>query len=389
MLNPGETRLGFTAGPGAGKGDDDLALAARDAAGARYKLLGDLGRSEKAVALLARDRELDALVVLLLVREEGSLSGKEAFSTTILPELSDSVPINEVECPVCGVDLANWARLCANCWSDVSGLPASADPQCSPAELLAEARRVARGAYTIVGHLTRADGGGAVYFGRAVTSGRVSAFRLIDRRGSAGDAPERTLAPIRELKLLEMPDDGAREERSTRAAPPRGTPGSSIRVADPTPAQGIFSIARHGGWRPSRPQLFMGASAAILVMAAALLMRGGDPIGGGMTPADSLERMVNKPGSIPSNVPKDSGEVLIGGEFPEGAVVRLNGVVLGNRRLLLAPGVYFLSVTAPGYESIDHRLSIKAGDEQLWTPRMERLEGGGAASTTSDLRKKQ
>ena len=379
MLTPGGN-LGFTAGLGARKGDDELALAAREAAGTRYKLLGEIGRSEKSgVALLARDRELDALVVLLLVREEGSLIGK-GYTTTILPELTDAVPISEVECPVCGVDLTNWARLCANCWSDVSGLPASADPQCSPAELLAEARRVARGAYTIVGHLTRGDNGGAVYFGRAVTSGRVSAFRLIDRRGSAGDTPARTLAPIRELKLLEMPDDGQEREKSTRSVAHRGTSGASIRVADPTPARGILSIGREGGWRPPRNHLFIGAAAAIVVTAGALLMRGDAPIGGGMTPADSLALMVANPGAIPSNVPKDSGEVLIGGDFPEGAVVRLNGVVLGNRRLVLAPGVYFLSATAPGYEPLDHRLSIKAGDQQLWTPRMERTDGGTAST---------
>ena len=371
MLNPGETRLG------ARKADDELGAAAREAAGTRYKLLGELGRSEKyGVALLARDRELDALVVVNLAREVGPIVGKTGYTSTILPELSDGVPCSDVECPVCGVELANWARLCANCWSDVSGLPASADPQCSPAELLAEARRVARGAFTIVGHLTRADGGGAVYFGRAVSSGRVSAFRLIDRSG-ANDTPARTLTPIRELTLLELPDEekaAERAEQSVTTTPVRpGTPRASIRV-NPTPVDGIFSIGRKGGWRPSRRQAFSGVAAAIVLIALTLLARGNSPLGGGLTPADSLTRMVNDPSSIPSNVPKDSGEVLIGASFPEGAVVRLNGMVLGKRRLILAPGVYFLGVTAPGYAPIDYRLVVKAGDEQIWTPRMQRLD---------------
>ena len=379
MLTPGGgTRLG------ARQADDDLGAAAREAAGARYKLLGELGRSANGgVALLARDRELDALVILLLNREAGGLLGRAGFTSTILPELTDSVPCSEVECPVCGVDLASWARLCANCWSDVSGLPASADPLCSPAELLAEARRVARGAFTIVGHLTRADGGGAVYFGRAVNSGRVSAFRLIDRRSGANDAPARTLTPIRELKLLDLPDEEKSAGEGVAAIGGRsGTPRATMRV-EPTPVDGIFSIGRKGGWRPTRAQLFSGVAAAIVVIALALLAKSDRPLGGGSSPADSLMRMVNDPSSIASNVPKDSGEVLIGGAFPEGAVVTLNGMVLGNRRLVLAPGIYFLGVTAPGYAPIDYRLSVKAGDEQIWTPRMEKLEGTMAPGPTS------
>jgi TPR repeat protein len=369
MSHPG-TRLSLSGALGARKGVDDLAAAAREAAGTRYELLGELGRDDKmGVAMLARDRELDALVTILLTRDGGSLFEKGAFAATVLPEIGEDVPLRDMECPVCSVEITTWARLCANCWSDNSGVVASDEPQNAAAELLAEARKVARGAYTIIGHLTRSDGGGAVYFGRAMANGHVTAFRLIERTGSAAsESGGRTLSPIRELKPIEMSADGASEPSvAATSRTKRGTPRASVRY-DPTPVRGWTVPASVREWRPTRLQLF-GAATVVIVASSLLALT----LGSGeaeVSPAtdDSVRDTVTAPSSPSALASSDSAQLLIAGSLPEGSRVTLNGIILTGRRLVLAPGVYFLAVTAPGFEPVDYRLSVAAGDQKVWTP---------------------
>ncbi len=369
MATSGSGKIGSALG--ATRGDDDIARAAREAAGARYEVIGELGRSDRGhVALLGRDRELDALVVLSLERDGGSLFDRGSYAATIHPELNDALPLSDVECPVCSVALTSWARLCPNCWSDVAGIAAGPDEGTTAADLLADARRLSQGKCTVLGHLTRADGGGAVYFGRGVSGGRVIAFRLLERQSPSGET-KRVVSPIRELAPVALSEASPPVVDAPR--PPRPTPSrTSVRMADPTPGARL-AIARAWPSSLSRRQLTFGGAALAVVVVAVLLLavRGGDGTGGsadssGVTPAGAT--------LPPSTTPKDSGEILIGGAMPEGSVVTLNGLVLGNRRLVLAPGVYIFSITAPGYIPLEHRVSLRAGDEVVWTPRLERAE---------------
>lgn len=387
MASLGGSRLNIPGAAGATKGEEEIARVAREMAGARYEVIGELGRSDRgAVALLGRDRELDALVVLSLTRDGGSLFDRGSYAGTVLPELSDALPLGDVECPVCGVQLTSWARLCQNCWSDVSGVVAGADPGTTTADLLADARRIARGTYTILGHLTRVEGGGLVYFGRAMKGGAVGAFRLLERQSASGEM-SRTLGLIRALRSVDVQGERAtaaeaapsRPEAPSTARPTPSRP--SVRMADPTPGSRL-AIAR--SWRPSlsRRHVVLGGAALVVMVVAGLLLfaRGGTMA---TSAPDSTAVNAERPTVPPSTTPRDSAEVLIGGAMPEGAVVTLNGLVLGNRRLVLAPGVYMFAVTAPGYEPIEHRVSVRAGDEVVWTPRLERSAEPASTGTAS------
>ena len=178
LRDSGSTRLTLSsiAQPTAAR--DELLDAVRETAASEYEVFGEISRSpDGTVAYLARDRHDGKLVALRLSR---SRPGNE-YLLEVAKQLDASVPAPAGNCPRCGAPLRSWGRFCTQCGFDQwTGTPTGAGQ--SAEELLAAVKQATAGKFEILGQMSRAQGGGVVYFAREIATGKVEALRLRQER---------------------------------------------------------------------------------------------------------------------------------------------------------------------------------------------------------------
>jgi hypothetical protein len=156
--------------------DDAVWNALARALTGEYDIVARLGvGSSGAPVYLARELVTDKLVA---IRLPPLVSGNESqeYGLEIVRQIDASLPEIEGRCAHCGAKVRRWSRFCMRCGSDISGI-APSDSQ-SREDLRDIVRRTALGKYEMLGEMTRADGGGLVYFGRERSSGQILGLQL-------------------------------------------------------------------------------------------------------------------------------------------------------------------------------------------------------------------
>ena len=142
-----------------------------------YEIMARLGLgSGGAPVYLARELLTDNLVALRL---PPLVSGNEAqeYGLEVVRQIDGSLPEIETRCSHCGATLRQWARFCSRCGRDISGLDPSTSGKTRD-QLRKLARDTARGKYDVLGEMTRAEGGGLVYFGRDLGTDQIVGLQL-------------------------------------------------------------------------------------------------------------------------------------------------------------------------------------------------------------------
>ena len=142
-----------------------------------YDIVARLGMaSGDAPVYLARERMTDSLVALRLPPLESDGESRE-FGLEVVRQIDKSLPAIETRCSNCSAVLRHWSRFCAQCGRDVSGLAPAPGGQ-TRETLRRLARDTAADQYDILGDMSRAEGGGMVYFGRDRATGHVVGLQL-------------------------------------------------------------------------------------------------------------------------------------------------------------------------------------------------------------------
>jgi hypothetical protein len=175
LRQSGITRLSLPGVLGDAGPTDVFLEAVREVAAGEFEILGQMGRGKDlSIVYLARDLEDGGLVALRLEPGPG-----DEYLLDVVEQLDASIPSTGGSCPSCAVQVREWGRFCHQCGADLSGVAKSAG---SKAELLEAVRDVARGEYEVLGEMSRAEGGGVVYFAREIASGKLVALRLEQER---------------------------------------------------------------------------------------------------------------------------------------------------------------------------------------------------------------
>lgn len=194
---------------------DAFLAAVQDAAAGEYEVHGEICRGAGGtIAYLARDLADKKLVVLRLATSAGAA---DEYSLEVVKELDASVPAPESACRRCGAPLRQWGRFCSMCGSEIWGDLTTSDDH-SKEELLEAVREASRGKFEILGEVPRAEGGGVVYFGRDLETGKLTALRLL-KEGE----DEYSLGRTGVLKRLAWE---AEPKRSPSPSAPKPTTGS-------------------------------------------------------------------------------------------------------------------------------------------------------------------
>jgi serine/threonine protein kinase len=147
----------------------------------RFEVLGPLGQDRNGeYAFLARGLAAGRLVVLKR-RLVGSPSGSNSAVLEVFEQLDASVPPPAGSCAFCHSPFVDWEPSCPECGADLAGSTPTADTEADRARLL-EAVRAAAPGFEVLGDMTRASGGGIVFFAREPGSGHLVALRLEDDR---------------------------------------------------------------------------------------------------------------------------------------------------------------------------------------------------------------
>ncbi len=203
-----------------GRPRDAYLEAVREAGSSEYEVYGEIGRGEAGtIVYLARDLVDKNLVILRLT--PGGVG--DDFFLEVVKQLDASVPAPESFCASCGSPLRQWGRYCTMCGSDLWRDPSLSGEQ-SREELLEAVKDVAAGNYEILGEIPNAEGGGYVYFGRNIATGKVSALRLL--KESEG---EYSLGRTGVLKRL------AKDVSPQKPAPPPQAPTPKSKTPEPFP----------------------------------------------------------------------------------------------------------------------------------------------------------
>lgn len=177
LRESGSTRVTLTSLAASGA-VDELLDAVRQTAASEYEVFGEIGRNAGgAIAYLARDRHDKKLVALRLTR---GASGE--YLLEVAKQLDATLPAAGSECPRCRATLRSWGRYCTKCgldlWTD-----ASAGATSSKESVLQAVQQATAGKFEVLGEMTRAEGGGTVYFARELATGKIEALRLRQERG--------------------------------------------------------------------------------------------------------------------------------------------------------------------------------------------------------------
>jgi hypothetical protein len=372
-------------GAGGGSGDDDLLRAVKEAAAAEYDILGEMGRGERgSVVYLARERASQRLVALKLRPDDGE------YELSVLRELDASIPALGNKCPSCNFDIVGWGRFCSHCGKDLSGARLG---QPSREESLKAVQGAAEGEYQVLGEMQRAEGGGMVYFARELKSGRLVALHLTREQESDG-SESYSLGVTQVIKPL-VASLGATYASPTSAmqaatAPPPRAAAPSTRspqplARSPTPPSVIVPDNLSEADEPPAakkrlPVLPMAVITGLIVVGGALFVFSNSRPGAPDPSEDPATNVVvpaaPEPAPAPSPVATetvDSGAITIG-SLPTGARVTIDGNLVSDRQLSLAPGRYQLVASAPGYRSASQRIDVSAGQSLTWSPSMQAMK---------------
>ncbi len=179
LRKSGSTRVSLPGVNAPGASANDFLEAVREVAAAEhYELLGEIGKGKDlSIVYLARDLQDKGLVALRLEPGVG-----DEYVLEVVQQLDSSIPSVEGNCPKCGTRPRGWGRYCTRCGLDLSGIAPGIEPT---ADLLQAVKEAAGNEFEILGEMSRAQGGGRVYFARQIQAGNLVALRL--RREGDGD----------------------------------------------------------------------------------------------------------------------------------------------------------------------------------------------------------
>ena len=142
-----------------------------------YDILARLGFGRgDAPVYLARELVTDNLVALRLPPISSGNDAQE-YGLEVVRQIDQTLPEVETRCSHCGRTLHQWARFCTKCGRDISGIAPSTSGKTRD-QLRALARAASAGKYEVLGEMTRAEGGGLVYFARDYATGRIVGLQL-------------------------------------------------------------------------------------------------------------------------------------------------------------------------------------------------------------------
>src|SRR5262245_1957702 len=203
-----------------------------------YDIVARLGVGNSgAPVYLARELVTDNLVA---IRLPPLVSGNESqeYGLEIVRQIDASLPEIEGRCVHCGAKVRRWSRFCMRCGSDISGIAPSVGQ--SRDDLRDVIRRTALGKYEMLGEMTRADGGGLVYFGRERSSGQILGLQVEHGHGdNVSIRATQFAAHDPSIQLPEARQSAADSQQKRRVSVPRKRLRSSL---SPQSARAVLSM---------------------------------------------------------------------------------------------------------------------------------------------------
>jgi hypothetical protein len=179
-----------------------------------YDILARLGFGRgDAPVYLARELVTDNLVALRLPPISSGNDAQE-YGLEVVRQIDQTLPEVETRCSHCGRTLHQWARFCTKCGRDISGIAPSTSGKTRD-QLRGLARAAAAGKYEVLGEMTRAEGGGLVYFARDYATGRIVGLQLEPGPDSSLVITPTQFAALDATVRLEQP------RRSSVTSPPK------------------------------------------------------------------------------------------------------------------------------------------------------------------------
>jgi TPR repeat protein len=365
--NSETTRIRVAPGAVAGGPEVKGLAAVRQAVGAEYDILGELGRAAPAtVVYVARQVRGGALVALRLRPGEGAAGAGEMW-LDVLRQLDSTTPGPTDTCVTCGQTVGGWDRFCARCGADLASAGSGASDAESADRLLRAVKEAAGTRYDVLGQMDRAEGGGIVYFAREVTSGNLVALRLRKDATTPGVAPQFSLSRTTVLKSVAeslavvygAPPTPPSSPSSPASAPSPPSPPSppSSRAAPPvaTPAGAApdpMFLRRYG--------LLLAALAGIVVLIMVV---------SSLPPRTAVSTTQADTSAGSTALPRpEPAQVMVGGALPPGTTISVDGQVVTGPTLSVPPGKHTFRAVARGYFAATQLLELAAGQQVTWTP---------------------
>ena len=223
--------------------DTDLAQALDAVSGlgaGRFEVLGALGKDrEGEYAFLARGLGSERLVVLKR-RLVGSVGATNSAVLQVIERLDASVPPPAGSCAFCHAPFSNWEPVCPDCGADVVGSNVTATTEAERARLLGAVRNAAP-TYEVLGDMSRASGGGIVFFAREPGSGQLVALQLEQgsSQGGTGEVDQGDRLTVAATRMMRSPkshgsSDGGHSEAAgswgaSRQWSPANSPSTPMR----------------------------------------------------------------------------------------------------------------------------------------------------------------
>jgi hypothetical protein len=198
----------------------------------QYEILALLGFGRgDAPVYLANELATDTMVALRLPPLTFG-SDTQEYGLEVVRQLDSSLPEIATRCSHCGATLRQWSRFCSHCGRDISGIAPSPTGQ-TRETLRALAREAAADRYDVLGEMSRAEGGGLVYFARERATSKIVGLQI-------EPGPEATVTmtetqfeefgdtlPIEQPRRLLSNDTGrivSQTKEITKQLPPRRKP---------------------------------------------------------------------------------------------------------------------------------------------------------------------
>jgi hypothetical protein len=224
-----------------------------------YDILTRLGFGRgDAPVYLARELATDTLVGLRLPPLSFGSDSQE-YGLEVVRQLDSSLPDIETRCSHCGATLRQWSRFCSRCGRDISGIAPSATGQ-TRETLRALARDAAAEKYEVLGEMSRAEGGGLVYFARELATGTIVGLQIEPGPEATVTMTETQFESLGDTLRIEQPRKPSTTDTGRRLSIPRG-------VEHQTPS------AAGKPARFTKQQLRIGVVALLVVVAAMILFR--------------------------------------------------------------------------------------------------------------------
>ena len=224
-----------------------------------YDILTRLGFGRgDAPVYLARELVTDTLVGLRLPPLSFGSDSQE-YGLEVVRQLDSSLPDIETRCSHCGATLRQWSRFCSKCGRDISGIAPSATGAQTRETLRALASQAAADKYDVIGEMSRAEGGGLVYFARELSTGKVVGLQIEPGPEATVTMTETQFEALGDTLKIEQPRRPSTTDTGRRLSIPRG-----IEHQPPPPPPPALT-------RPSKRELGIGIIALAIIAAAIFL----------------------------------------------------------------------------------------------------------------------